>query len=69
MNVGTKIQVFGGIHEGFYYIQIRVGSEKVMQSVIVDTGSSQLIIPTRNCKQCGKHDFDLFDPSRSKSFT
>lgn len=35
--------------------------------VVVDTGSTALILPRSNCTDCGKH--SLFDPSKSTTFS
>lgn len=41
--------------EGYMYTTISVGSPPKRFSVIVDTGSEDLIIPCSGCVNCGKH--------------
>ncbi|KAK1783376.1 aspartic peptidase domain-containing protein [Copromyces sp. CBS 386.78] len=46
---------------------ITVGTPPQTFKVVLDTGSTALILPRSNCTDCGKH--TLFDPSKSTSFS
>lgn len=52
---------------GYYYIDIWVGSPKVLQTVILDTGSRITAFPCAGCSDCGSHLDSYFD--YHKSFT
>ncbi|KAK3490121.1 aspartic peptidase domain-containing protein [Neurospora crassa] len=45
---------------------ITVGTPPQTFKVVVDTGSTALVLPRNNCTNCGKH--SLFNPSKSTSF-
>ncbi|KAK3384872.1 aspartic peptidase domain-containing protein [Podospora didyma] len=50
-----------------WYATIAVGTPPQKFTVILDTGSSALLLPRRNCSTCKGH--NLFDPSQSKTFS
>lgn len=62
---------YGSIHEtAYYFVDALVGSPLPQrQSVILDTGSSVLGFKCIDCKQCGIHFDDAFDPSKSDSIS
>ncbi|CEL95593.1 unnamed protein product [Vitrella brassicaformis CCMP3155] len=67
---GKKLEearIYGSIHGyAYYFIDILVGSPVPQrQSVILDTGSTILAFPCKNCKNCGNHIDAPFDFSAS----
>lgn len=53
---------------GYYYIDLYVGTPPVIQTVIVDTGSSLTAFPCTGCSYCGKHMDSYFDYTKSVTF-
>ena len=59
----------GSSHLGYYVIIVEVGSQRLKQSLIVDTGSHMFIIPCVPCHNCGKnHSYEIYDPKKSTSY-
>lgn len=63
-----KIEVFGNITLGYYYIEAYVGTPPQKTSLIFDTGSRQTIFPCDTCTSCGVHMYGLFNTTKSSTF-
>lgn len=59
--------IFGGVDLGYYYVDLRVGTPPVKQTVIIDTGSGLTAFPCAGCESCGHHLDSYFDYRRSSS--
>ncbi|XP_055388798.1 aspartic protease 5-like [Condylostylus longicornis] len=60
--------LYGGIYDyAYYFVSVLVGTPPQRQSVIVDSGSSLLGFPCRNCVECGNHMDGGFDFTQSKT--
>lgn len=53
---------------GYYFIDLYVGTPPVVQTVIVDTGSSLTAFPCTGCSYCGQHMDSYFDYTHSATF-
>lgn len=61
--------MIGSSRLGYYVINIILGSQKLKQSLIIDTGSHMTIIPCVPCQDCGKnHTYMFYDPKKSTSY-
>lgn len=65
--VGSASMLSGVVHKTAYYGNIEVGHPPQTITVVFDTGSGNLIIPSESCtdKACRKH--HRFDPKKSSS--
>jgi len=63
-----KIEVFGNITLGYYYVEAYVGTPPQKTSLIFDTGSRQTIFPCDTCTSCGVHLYGLFNTTKSSTF-
>lgn len=61
-------KLFGGTQLGYYYIEVYVGSNREPQSLIVDTGSKDIIFPCIDCAECGQHQYPYFNNTNSSTF-
>ena len=61
-------KIHGNSTIGYYFIEVYIGSNLQPQTLIVDTGSYNIIIPCVGCQTCGTHTFPYFDPVTSTSF-
>eukprot|EP01111_Echinosteliopsis_oligospora_P011016 TRINITY_DN3532_c1_g1_i1.p1 TRINITY_DN3532_c1_g1~~TRINITY_DN3532_c1_g1_i1.p1 ORF type:complete len:376 (+),score=93.40 TRINITY_DN3532_c1_g1_i1:75-1202(+) len=52
---------------GAYFTDVEIGSPAQTFSVLIDTGSSNLVVPAKGCETCGNG--PQFDPSSSSSFS
>lgn len=59
--------IFGGVDLGYYYVDLRVGTPPMKQTVIVDTGSSLTAFPCAGCENCGHHLDSYFDYRHSNT--
>ncbi|PYI01221.1 acid protease [Aspergillus sclerotiicarbonarius CBS 121057] len=50
-----------------WYSTIQVGTPPQSLMVMYDTGSTELVLPSKDCIDCGNH--TLFDPNKSRSFS
>ncbi|RAL04865.1 pepsin-like aspartic protease [Aspergillus ibericus CBS 121593] len=50
-----------------WYSSIQVGTPPQTLTVMYDTGSTELVLPNKNCINCGNH--RRFDPSKSQSYS
>lgn len=64
-----SVAMYGGIYDyAYYFVSVLVGTPPQRQSVIVDSGSSLLAFPCRNCRDCGHEHMDSgFDFARSST--
>ncbi|GIX62133.1 aspartic protease PM5 [Babesia caballi] len=61
-----EVAVYGDLHQlAYYYTVVEVGTPPQRQTVVVDTGSSNLVLSSQRCGHCGTHDMQRFDPSLS----
>jgi len=62
-------RLYGNVNQyAYYYADLFIGTPKSQRvSVIVDTGSSVVAFPCKNCDHCGQHKDPLFDARLSKS--
>lgn len=52
----------------YYYVDVKIGSEQVVQNLILDTGSSLTGVPCEDlCLTCGKHSAQKYNFSKSHS--
>ena len=52
---------------GYYYADIWIGTPRVLQTVIIDTGSRITAFPCSDCSSCGNHMDKYFDYKNSSS--
>ena len=66
----VSIPVYGDIGElGYYFLDVSIGTPAQRLSVIIDTGSTGLLVTCTNCYSCGKEHLDsFFSPESSSSF-
>lgn len=62
------LKLKGSSKLGYYTVDVQIGSPPQLQSLILDTGSDQMIIPCAGCEYCNKHTNSLFDPNQSSTF-
>lgn len=55
----------GNLNQGYYDVDVAIGTPPQHFTAIVDTGSSGLIIPCMDCQNCGHH--QGFRPKNSQS--
>lgn len=60
--------IYGNTTIGYYYVDVFVGAYKQPQSLIIDTGSYNVIFPCKGCSKCGEHIYPYFDSANSTSF-
>lgn len=58
----------GSIKEGYYTMQLYIGSRLQRESLILDTGSTLSVLTCVGCRDCGKHMNEYFDYTESSSF-
>ena len=63
------IPVYGNFSLGYYYLNIRIGSERQLQSLILDTGSSLTITVCSGCRECARHSNRPYNYTASSSAT
>lgn len=61
-------KLFGNSTLGYFYLEAYLGSDQQLQTLILDTGSYNIIIPCTECLECGTHDHPYFHPASSSSF-
>ncbi|ORM42228.1 uncharacterized protein BXIN_0986 [Babesia sp. Xinjiang] len=62
------IKLYGDLHNlAYYYTYIEVGTPTQRQTVVVDTGSSNLMLSDAESHHCGHHDLAAFDPACSET--
>ncbi|OII74665.1 uncharacterized protein cubi_00218 [Cryptosporidium ubiquitum] len=54
-----------GDEKGYYFIHVFVGNPPQKQSLILDSGSSQISFTCITCSNCGMHDYPPFDITKS----
>lgn len=64
-----SIKIQGGQEYGYYFVDVFFGPNKQVQSLIIDTGSNQLITDCAPCDSCGKHLHPPYDITLSKTAT
>ncbi|KAF7456131.1 aspartyl protease ASP5 [Cryptosporidium felis] len=61
-----SVKLYGTIYEdGYYYINTFIGKPPQKQSLIIDTGSSQISFACKPCSSCGMHEYPPFNISKS----
>ncbi|GFE52817.1 aspartic protease PM5, putative [Babesia ovis] len=64
----VHIKLHGDLHNlAYYYTYIEVGTPRQRQSVVIDTGSPNLMLTDARCNHCGYHDNPSFDSVKSKT--
>uniref|UniRef100_A0A7S0RJ26 Peptidase A1 domain-containing protein n=1 Tax=Chlamydomonas leiostraca TaxID=1034604 RepID=A0A7S0RJ26_9CHLO len=62
------VNVDGAVREvGYFYATLKLGTPARQFELIIDTGSTISYVPCADCKHCGKHKDEAFDPKSSKT--
>tara|TARA_A100001015_G_scaffold315651_1_gene427995 strand:- start:1915 stop:3345 length:1431 start_codon:yes stop_codon:yes gene_type:complete len=56
-----NVKIHGGMEEGEFYLDIKVGTPSLPFRVQVDTGSSLLFVPSKECSTCSVHTKRVYD--------
>ncbi|KAL7069447.1 eukaryotic aspartyl protease family protein [Cryptosporidium serpentis] len=61
-----SVELHGSMNmHGYYFVDVYIGNPTQKQSLIIDTGSSHIGFSCATCLQCGKHDVQPYNLSKS----
>ncbi|GBE59544.1 aspartic protease PM5 [Babesia ovata] len=62
--------LYGNLHDlAYYYTIVEVGTPPQSQEVVVDTGSSNLVLASAECRHCGHHGMKPFNTTLSRTMS
>eukprot|EP00371_Babesia_bovis_P002652 XP_001611299.1 aspartyl protease family protein [Babesia bovis T2Bo] len=65
-----KVELHGDLHNvAYYYTNIELGTPPQFQTVVVDTGSPNIMLSGSQCKHCGRHQRRPFNLMKSETST